>query len=78
MIYKTFYLCVGIKYPNPHDYYKLRADERLQNWQQELHEQINNLSKKGWELIQISNSLLEGESIDGYGLFKKVDSEQGT
>lgn len=43
-------------------------------WQQELHEQLNELSEEGWEFVQLSEGLLNGNEVCGYGLFRKAES----
>lgn len=71
MIYKTFFLCTGIRYPNINDYYNF--DENIQYWQLELHEQLNELSREGWELVQLSEGLLNGNEVCGYGFFRRTE-----
>lgn len=72
--YKIFYLAVGIKYPNYNSIFNpcIENGEELEYyWQKELREQLDELSQKGWDLIQLSPELLNGDALSGYGIFKK-------
>ena len=37
-------------------------------------EQLNELSKEGWELVQLPEGLLNGNELTGYVLFRKAES----
>lgn len=41
----------------------------------ELEDTLNYYSSEGLELVQISQSLIEGKSVDGYALFRKDNSK---
>lgn len=71
MKYRYFYLCYGIKYTDPRSISNENHKDPMYNWQKELCEQLEKISKEGWDLVQISDDLITGKACDGYGLFKK-------
>ena len=49
---------------DPHEHYRSAMIEEV----------LNRHGAKGWELVSISQGLLDGEYLDGYAVFKrKVD-----
>ena len=50
--------------------------EREEALKSELEATLNYYSNEGWELVQMSQSLLEGRSVDGYALFRKDNSNE--
>lgn len=71
--YKSFYITVGIRYPDidgESEYIKDNNGELIYKWQKEIQEQLDELSAKGFELVQLDNRLLHG-APDGYGIFRR-------
>ena len=75
MEYSYFYLCYGSKYEENNDERSevdyMDNDEPMYIWQKELCEQLDDYYKNGWELVQLSNDLITGKKVDGYGLFRR-------
>lgn len=46
---------------DPHEHYRSAAIEEI----------LNRHGAKGWELVAISQGLLDGEYLDGYAVFKR-------
>ena len=61
--YKHEYIAINppSREDDPHEHYRSAM----------LEEVLNRHGAKGWELVSISDGLLNGEYVDGYAIFKR-------
>lgn len=66
-----------IKYEYKHDYLAFfppaeKDDPGKEIFSSMLQERLNSYAEDGWELVSISESLLNLSSVDGYGIFRRL------
>ena len=77
--YNIIYLTTGINYPNGNENVipLEKRNEYIKEldishyWQLDLIEQLNCLSDKGWELVQMPENMINGCACDGFGVFRR-------
>ena len=69
--YKNAY--IAIIPPEGKTLLDLQANRCL--WEVLLEEELNRYGAEGWEIISISQQLLQGNGLDGFVLFKRPKEE---